>query len=259
MSRALYTASTGMLAQERRIDVIANNLANISTDGFKASQPRFDDLMYQTLRAPGTGGSDGRPTSSGTQVGLGVKNSSISRDFTQGTLRSTGRSTDLVVRGQGFFMVRGEGNSVRLTRNGAFTVSARGELVNGQGWPVLPQIQVPRDTEVSVSADGTVEAVRPDGSTDPIGRIELAQVLNEELLEATGNGLFMLRDFDVNARVGAPGEGSLGSLEAGFLEGSNVKVVEEMIAMITGQRAYEANSRVIQTADRMMEEANSLR
>ncbi|MEL7368469.1 MAG: flagellar basal-body rod protein FlgG [Myxococcota bacterium] len=260
MSRALFTAATGMLAQERKIDVIANNLANVNTDGFKGSRAEFQDLMYQTLRAAGAGGSALRSTATGTQVGLGVKDGAIVRDFSQGAFKNTGKSTDVAISGSGFFVVRLDDGSYRLTRNGAFRVSAQGELVTKDGHPLWPIVQVPLERAgLAIGADGSVEAILPQGERRLLGALQVAEVRNVDALEATGDNLFSIADFDLNVTLTQPGQNGTGRLEAGFLEGSNVKVVEEMIAMITGQRAYEANSRVIQTADRMMEETNRLR
>ena len=260
MSRALFTAATGMLAQERKIDVIANNLANVNTDGFKASRPEFQDLMYQTLRPAGIGGTVSRRTPTSTQVGLGVKDGAIVRNFTQGDFKSTGQTTDLAIRGRGFFVVRMEDGDFRLTRNGAFKISDDGLLVTKDGHPLSPRIQVPANySQLLVNADGSIEALMDDNTRQVIGSLQLARVLNPDLLEGAGDNLYRLANFDANVRIGAPGDGSFGQIEMGYLEGSNVQVVEEMIAMITGQRAYEANSRVIQTADRMMEETNRLR
>ncbi|MEM7678510.1 MAG: flagellar basal-body rod protein FlgG, partial [Myxococcota bacterium] len=258
--RALFTAATGMLAQERKIDVIANNLANVNTDGFKGSRAEFQDLMYQTLRSAGAGGSAVRATATGTQVGLGVKDGAIVRDFSQGALKNTGKPTDLAISGSGFFVVRLDDGEFRLTRNGAFRMSSEGEMVTKEGYPLWPIVQVPLEQRgLAISPDGRIEVAMSDGQRRQIGQLQLAEVLNIDALEATGDNLFSVSDFDRNVRLTQPGEAGTGRLEAGFLEGSNVKVVEEMIAMITGQRAYEANSRVIQTADRMMEETNRLR
>ena len=260
MTRALYTAATGMLAQERKIDIIANNLANVNTDGFKASRPEFQDLMYQTLRAAGAGGTENRPTPTSTQVGLGVKDGAVIRNFTQGDFKSTGQTTDVAIRGDGFFIVQIDNGEFRLTRNGAFRLTEEGELVTKDGHPLSPRIQVPADhAGILIQRDGTVEIMRADRTTENVGSIQLGYVVNVDALEAAGDNLYQLADFESHVRMGAPGEGRLGELEAGYLEGSNVQVVEEMVAMITGQRAYEANSRVIQTADRMMEETNRLR
>ncbi len=260
MSRALFTAATGMLAQERKIDVIANNLANVNTDGFKASRPEFQDLMYQTLRPAGGGGTASRNTATGTQVGLGVKDGAIVRNFMQGDFKATGQPTDVAIRGQGFFIVRMDDGEFRLTRNGAFTVSSDGLLRTKDGHPLSPRVQLPANhSQLLINPDGTVEALMADDTRQTVGSLQLAQVLNPDLLEGTGDNLYRLADFESNVRVGTPGEGVFGDLQGGYLEGSNVQVVEEMIAMITGQRAYEANSRVIQTADRMMEETNRLR
>ena len=260
MSRALFTAATGMLAQERKIDVIANNLANVNTDGFKASRPEFEDLMYQTLRPAGAGGSEIRRTATSTQIGLGVKDGAIIRSFEQGDFKGTGQSTDVAIRGEGFFLVQMDDGEVRLTRNGAFNISSEGELVTRNGHSLSPRVQLPAEYEqMIIQADGTVEVKLPDQSMQRVGRIQLGRVINPDALEAKGDNLYSIAEFNDNVRIGEPGEGVFGELEAGFLEASNVAVVEEMIAMITGQRAYEANSRVIQTADRMMEEANQLR
>ena len=260
MSRALYTAATGMLAQERKIDVIAHNLANVNTDGFKNSRPEFEDLMYQTLRPAGAGGSTIRTTSTGTQVGLGVKDGAIVRDFGQGNLKRTNRTTDLAISGRGFFVIEVDDGSLRLTRSGGFEISQDGELVTKSGHRVYPRIQIPDEhDQLLVNQDGSITVQMGDGSLRTVGPIQIAYVTNENLLQGEGGNLFQVADFDTNVRIGNPGEGSLGRIESSYLESSNVEVVEEMIAMITGQRAYEANSKVIQTADRMMEEANRLR
>lgn len=260
MSRALYIATTGMRAQERKIETTANNLANMNTNGFKRVDARFSDLMYQTLQSAGVQTSLDSETPAPMQVGLGTKLAATVRDFSTGSARHTGDPYDMMIEGQGFFGVRRNGELV-YTRNGALRTDANGLLVTTDGFPIEPEIRVPNGaTGIEVGADGTVTALEASGERREIGQIRLYAISSNDGLEAMGKNLYRVTSDRVgDIRDGRPGEGGLGTIQQQFLESSNVEVVEEMVAMISGQRAYEANSRVIQTTDRMLEEANRLR
>lgn len=261
MSRALHTAATGMHAQQLKIDVIANNLANVNTHGFKRVRAEFQDLLYQTLRIAGTRSSTETVTPTGLEVGLGARPAATVRNFETGDLQNTQNPMDIAIEGPGFFQVRTPGGEIALTRAGAFKVDERGELVTADGYPLDPPIVVPEDSSaLTVGSDGLVTSHPADRSAPiEIGRIQLARVLNTGTLEGMGRNLYRVSGEQRFVQIGPPGQDGAGTLAQGFLEGSNVRVVEEMIAMIVGQRAYEANARVIQTADRMMEETNRLR
>ena len=261
MSRALYTAATGMLAQQLKIDVVANNLANVNTEGFKRSRAEFQDLMYQTLRTAGGRTSSETAVPVGLQVGLGARPAATVRSFEQGAIKSTENPLDIAIEGPGLFQVTLPSGEVAFTRSGSFKIDSQGQLVTADGYLLEPRIVVPQDvTELQVQADGTVSArVAGRGETVELGSLQLANVLNHGALEGLGRNLYRYAGSFSEVHVGTPGRDGLGTLRQGTLEESNVKVVEEMIAMIVGQRAYEANSKVIQTADRMLEETNRLR
>lgn len=260
MSRALFTAATGMIAQERKIDVVANNLANANTTGFQQGRAEFKDLMYQTLRHAGPQGAGDRIVPTNVQVGLGAQLQSVTRNFEQGNAQVTDDPLDMMISGDGFFMVRDDNDVVRLTRNGAFKLDDDGRLVNSEGYQVEPGITFPSGTsDVEVGSDGRVYAYVGDDNRMEVGQLEIAMVVNRDSLETMGGNLYRVRDFDTNVSVGVAREEGRGSITGRALEASNVEVVDEMIAMISGQRAYEANSKVIQTADSMMEQANNLR
>lgn len=264
MTRALYSAATGMHAQQLKMDVIANNLANVNTDGYKQSRAEFQDLIYQNMKLAGAAASQASATPVGLQIGLGVRPAATVRNFSQGILKETNNPLNVAINGDGFLQVRrANTDEILYTRDGSLKVDDRGRLTNSQGDLIEPPITLPRDTNsdfLNIAPDGTVTARSTDDQRDiELGRLRMVRLLNQGSLEALGNNLYRNTGDPRAVQEGFPVEDGLGSIQQGYLEGSNVKVVEEMIAMITGQRAYEANSKVIQAADRMLEEANRLR
>lgn len=261
MIRALSTAATGMEAQQTKLDVTSNNIANVSTAGFKKSRAEFADLVYQTMRAPGTATAGDNRAPTGVQVGLGVRTQATQRMHSMGELRQTGNPLDVAIEGRGFFQVQTPNGGTSYTRSGALKLDAEGQIVTGEGYPLVGGISVPPDAQsISIGADGTVSATVP-GQTAPVelGAIEIATFPNPAGLEAQGLNLFNETQASGAAVAGRPGEGGSGRLSQGTLELSNVKVVEEMIDIISGQRAYEINSRVIRAADEMLQQTANLR
>jgi flagellar basal-body rod protein FlgG len=262
MIRALYTSATGMTAQQLNMDVIANNLANVNTTGFKRSRADFQDLMYQNSRAAGTSATQGAQVPIGIQVGLGTRAASIERIQSQGDIRTTGNPLDLDVEGDGFFQVQLSDGTTGYTRDGGFALDSQGRLVSSDGNAVVPEITVPPEAvgRVSISQDGTVFATLP-GAAAPqqLGQIQLARFINPTGLESEGRNVFRQTAASGNPVTGTAGLEGFGTINPGSLEMSNVKVVEEMVDMITAQRAYEINSKSIQAADEMLQIANNLR
>lgn len=261
MIRSLYTAATGMEAQQTRMDTIANNLANASTTGFKKSSAEFEDLLYETLSSPRDATPQGGTAPMALQVGLGVKTGSITRSFSQGDLVDTGNPLDLAIGGPGLFRVLRPAGDLAYTRAGNFSVDAEGRLVTSSGLLVEPGVTVPKEaTSVQVSSDGIVSAKLP-GQMQPseLGRIELASFVNPAGLESLGGNLYQETMASGAPILSRPGEQGTGTLLQGHLESSNVKAVEEMVAMISTQRSYELNSKVIQTADQMLQKLTNLR
>ncbi len=258
--RALFTAATGMDAQQLRIDTIANNLANVSTTGFKKNRAEFQDLFYETLMAPGAQSADGTTLPTGAQVGHGVKLGGINRIFTQGTRTNTGRDFDLSIDGDGFFQIAEAGGEVLYTRDGSFHLDADGNLVNDQGNQLEPNIQVPIDAiQVTVLQDGTVSAlVAGQSSPQNLGQLEIARFQNPSGLRSVGGNLFVTSDSTGDAETGTPGDTGFGTIAQGFLESSNVNMAEELVKMILAQRAFEVNSRVIQAGDEMLQTAANI-
>ena len=258
MMRALKTAATGMEAQQRKIDTTANNIANANTTGFKGSRAEFQELMYQQLRAP-QGQQGGQPV--GVEVGLGVKTAATSRDFAQGTLTQTENPLDLAIEGRGFFRVLTPQGQEVYTRTGTFKLDAQGQLVTTDGLPLVPNITIPLDaTQVSIQRDGRVSVLMPNAELPvEVGQIDLVGFSNPAGLTALGRGLFVQTASSGQPQIALPGQQGLGELGQGFLEGSNVQIVEEMIAMIVAQRSYEINSKVIRTADEMLRAVTTLR
>jgi flagellar basal-body rod protein FlgG len=254
MIRALYTAATGMEAQQLNIDVIANNLANVGTSGFKKSRADFQDLLYQTLREPGGPATGTTQVSTGVQVGLGVKPAAVSRIHLQGDFTQTTNPLDLAVGGEGMFQVTLPDGSTAYTRAGAFKLDSTGSMVTSEGDALTPQITVPQGAEsISIGNDGTVSVKLPgQSSASQVGQIQTARFANPAGLRAEGRNLFLETETSGTPQLGTPGQDGLGELNQGFLESSNVSVVEELVAMITGQRAYEINSRAIAAADEML-------
>jgi len=258
MMRSLSTAATGMKAQQLNVDTIANNLANVNTPGFKRTRVRFQDLLYQDLRPAGDPSRLGPPSE--LAIGHGAKLSATERHFTQGTTEQTDNPLNLVIEGNGFFQIRRPDGQIAYTRDGSFFVSAEGALVNTDGLYLEPQIFLPEDIQkLSFSPDGVLSATFTDSNVpEEIGQVELARFLNPEGLESLGRNLYLPTEASGLPLIGTPGTDGLGTVLSGFLEGSNVEVVEEMVALITAQRAYEINSRSIQTADEMLSAATQL-
>ena len=258
--RALWTAATGMHAQQLTLDVISNNLANVQTAGFKRSRVDFQDLVYEILQAPGASSAQGQEVPSGFQVGHGSRAVATQRLFVKGDLQQTGNLLDLAIEGDGFFQIQLPSGDTGYTRSGAFKKNSQGQLVTSDGFTVQPQITIPPNAiSVSVGVDGTVSVVQA-GQSQPqtVGTIELVRFINPAGLQSQGRNLFLPTQASGDATPGTPGSDGLGTLLQGFVEGSNVNVVEEMVGMIVTQRAYEINSRAIRTADEMMQTANNL-
>ena len=260
--RSLDIAGTGLLAQQTNVEVISNNIANMTTTGFKRRRAEFQDLIYQNLRRVGSNSSDnGTVVPSGAQVGLGVKTAAIYRINEQGNLQQTSNSLDVAIRGKGFFQVTLPSGETAYTRDGTFSLSPDGQIVTADGFAVAPGITIPPNArDVSISAGGEVQ-VKIDGTTAPqtVGTLQLASFANEAGLEAQGDNLFLATSASGNAVNGVPGSPGFGGVMQGFVETSNVNVVSEITNLITAQRAYEMNSRVITTSDQMLSTLTNLR
>ena len=258
--RALWTAATGMQAQQLTLDVISNNLANVQTAGFKRSRVDFQDLVYEILQAPGAASAQGQEVPTGFQVGHGSRAVATQRLFVKGDLQQTGNTFDLAIEGDGFFQITQQNGDLAYSRAGTFKKDSTGRLVTSDGFALQPQITIPQNaTAVTVGVDGIVSASIA-GQTAPqqLGTIQLARFANPGGLESLGRNLFVPTQSSGSATPGTPGADGIGTLLQGFVEGSNVNVVEEMVGLIVSQRAYEINSRAIRTADEMMQTANNL-
>jgi len=257
MMRALMISATGMAAQQLAMDTISNNLANVNTTGFKASQAKFSDVFYQQVaEADAAGGA-----APSLPVGLGVQNSQIQKIFTAGQFENTGNAMDFAIQGEGFFQVTRPDGTVAYTRDGALKINGEGVLVTSLGDVLAPEIQIPRDaTEVSIGSNGVVTVAR-QGQNAPqaVGQLELAKFVNPGGLENLGQNLFQATPASGEALVNTPGQEGMGTLVQGVLERSNVNLVQEMVNMIFTQRAYEVNTKAIQSTDEMMKMANNLR
>jgi flagellar basal-body rod protein FlgG len=259
--RSLSIASTGMLAQQTNVDVISNNIANMSTTAFKRQRAEFQDLLYQSVsRAGAASGSDSKlPT--GIQIGAGVKTGGVYRIAEQGALSQTDNPYDMAIQGKGYFQITMPGGGTGYTRDGSFQLSDQGELVTVDGYPVQPGITVPQGAvAVTVSKTGEVQ-ITLAGTPEPqsIGQLQLATFVNEAGLEALGGNNFLETAASGQATIATPGEPGFGTLTQGFIEQSNVNPVSEITALITAQRAYEMNSRVVKTADEMLSTTSQLR
>jgi len=259
--RTLSTAATGMLAQQTNVDVISNNIANMNTTGYKRQRAEFQDLLYQNVSRPGgaTGPDSKAPT--GIQIGLGVKTGGVYRIHEQGTLTQTDNRYDMGIQGKGYFQVTLPSGETAYTRDGSFQLSDQGELVTTDGYQVQPGITIPQDAvDVSISKTGEVQ-VKTAGNAQlqTVGQLQLATFVNEAGLEAQGGNLYLETDSSGQATVASPGDPGLGTLQQGFVEASNVNPVAEITALISAQRAYEMNSRVVKTADDMMSTTSQLR
>jgi len=255
MMRSLWTSKTGMEAQQTQLDHISHNLANSATNGYKKSHAVFEDLMYQNLRQAGANSSEQTTLPTGLQVGLGTRAVATARVFSQGNLQQTSSTFDLAIRGNGFFEVQMPDGSAGYTRDGSFQVNAQGQLVTNNGYLLQPAITVPTNAQtVTIGLDGTVTATLPNQTTpQTLGQIQLTNFINPPGLEPKGQNLFAETAASGTPQTGAPGQNSLGQLQQGFVETSNVNVVEELIGMIQTQRAYELNSKAIQTSDQMLQ------
>ena len=254
MISALYVAKTGLAAQDTNLTTISNNLANVSTTGFKRDRAEFQDLLYQIRRQPGAQSTQDSELPSGLQLGTGVRIVGTQKTFTQGTLQTTEQPLDMAINGHGFFQVQMPDGTVNYTRDGTFHLNADGQIVTANGFPVEPAITVPADTQTfTVGQDGTVSVTQAGSSTvTTTGPIQTAQLVNPGGLQAMGNNLFAETTSSGAPQVGTPGNNGLGTIQQNTLETSNVSTVEEMVNMITTQRAYEMNSKVISTADQML-------
>jgi flagellar basal-body rod protein FlgG len=262
MIRSLYTAATGMTAQQLNMDVIAHNLSNVNTIGFKRSRADFQDLLYQNTRAAGTSAAQGAQVPTGIQIGLGTRAAAVERIISQGDFRQTGNNLDVVIEGAGFFQVQMADGQIGYTRDGTFKLDSQGRLVTSDGYALLPEITIPPEGvgHVTIAQDGTIFANLPgDSAPQQLGQIQLARFANPTGLEGVGRNLYRPTAASGNPITGTPGLEGFGAIGSGFLEMSNVKVVEEMVDMITAQRAYEINSKSIQAADEMLQVANNLR
>ncbi len=260
MIRALWTAASGMQAQQLNMDVIANNLANVNTAGFKKSRADFQDLMYQNLKATGAP-STATTQTVGIQVGLGTKAAAVTKLFTAGNFSQTGNELDIAVEGDGFFQIQLPDGTTGYSRAGAFKKDNQGRIVNSDGYPLVPSITIPNNaTKVNIGNDGTVSVLQA-GTTaaTTVGNIQLAMFSNPSGLSSMGHNLYQPTDSSGAATNGTPGQNGVGTTAQGILEMSNVSVMEEMVNMIVSQRAYETNSKAIQASDEMLQKANELK
>ncbi len=263
MIKSLYTAATGMKAQQFYVDTISNNLANVNTAGFKKSSPSFQDLLYVTLKAPGIDNVAGVANPVGIQLGSGVKLGGTTLNFQPGVLEATGRKLDVAITGDGFFQVLLPNGVKGYTRDGSFQIDADGRLVTTAGYIVQPEVTFPQDVvEIGIGPDGQVKvttATTPDQATQ-LAQLQTARFVNPAGLSATGNNIFVPSDASGQAILGNPGDSStgLGQLLQNHIERSNVEVVSELVNLIVAQRAYEVNSRAIKASDEMLTQASSI-
>jgi len=260
--KALSTAATGMLAQQLNIDVISNNIANMNTTGFKRQRAEFQDLLYQNIERVGANSSDaGTVVPSGIQIGVGVRTAGVYRISDQGALQNTGNQFDIAINGKGYFRIQLPDGQDAYTRAGSFQIDPQGQMVTPQGYPVQPAITIPQGSiDVSINEQGEV-SYKQDGTAAPqvAGTLDLSIFANEIGLEAIGNNMFLESQASGAPNTSTPGQIGFGTVFQGFLENSNVNAVGEITSMISAQRAYELNSKVIQTADEMLQAANNLR
>lgn len=261
MMRSLYTAATGMQAQQLNMDVIANNLANVNTVGFKKSRADFQDLLYQEMRPAGATVAQGATSPTGLEVGLGVKPGATETMFDQGTLQNTGNNLDVAIEGDGFYKVLLPDGTNGYTRDGAFKRDVQGKLVNSDGYAIQPEVTIPADaTSIAIGKDGTVSITRGSSNVpENIGKISLTRFSNPAGLQHLGGNNYQETAASGSPTEGTPAQAGFGTLAQGTLEMSNVQIVQEMVNMITAQRAYEVNSKAIQTSDEMLQTANQLR
>ena len=260
MIRSLWIAKTGLDAQQTQLDVISNNLANVGTAGFKRSRAVFEDLLYQTLRQPGAQSSQQTQLPTGLTVGTGVKPVATEKVFTQGNLQQTGNNLDVAVNGAGFFQVQLPDGTTAYTRDGSFHLDAQGQLVTSSGYPLQPAITIPANAlTITIARDGTV-SVTQSGQATPtqVGTLQMANFINAGGLQSQGENLYVETAASGTPTTNTPGTNGLGTLSQGYVETSNVNVVEELVNMIQTQRAYEINSKAVQTSDQMLQRLSQL-
>ena len=260
MINSLWISKTGMETQQMQLDIISNNLANVSTTGFKRANAVFEDLMYQNLRQVGSSTSEQSQLPTGLQIGLGVRAVATSRSFAQGNLQQSSNNLDVAIQGNGFFQVTMPDGTINYTRDGSFQVDSQGRLVTQSGLPIANGITVPANAQsVAIASNGTVTAMIPGNvSPQPIGTIALASFVNAAGLDPRGQNLYAESAASGQPNTGTPGANGLGSVMQGYLETSNVNVVQELVTMIQTQRAYEMNSKAIQTSDQMLQKLGQL-
>ena len=260
MIRSLWISKTGLDAQQMAIDVVANNLANVSTNGFKRSRAVFEDLLYQTLRQPGAKSSTQTDIPSGLQLGTGVRPIATERVFTQGNLVQTGNGLDMAINGNGFFQIQLPDGTTGYSRDGSFQLNSQGQIVTASGFIVSPGVTIPTGTQsVTISRDGIVSAL-VGGSAAPtqVGQLQLANFVNTGGLQSQGENIYLETVSSGSPNTGNPGSTGFGLLNQGFTETSNVNVAEELVNMIQAQRAFELNSRAIQASDQMLQRLGQL-
>ncbi len=261
MLRSLRTAALGMAAQQLNIDTIANNLANVNTTGFKKSNVEFQDLLYETIQSGASDGREGQEKPSEIQIGMGNKPVSTFRSFSQGAIEETGNPLDIAINGKGFFQILRPDGNYAYTRDGALQINSKGSLVTSTGLSLFPEIAIPEGVSgINISQDGVISVII-QGQPDPeeIGQLELATFMNPAGLRAIGGNLFEQTDASGEPSYGLPGEEGFGSVVQGYLEKSNVDVVQEMINLIVSQRAYEINSKAVKTSDEILAMTNNLK
>jgi flagellar basal-body rod protein FlgG len=260
MDPALRTAATGMMAQQLRTEVIANNLANVNTTGFKKSRAHFEDLLYQTVQSPAIVGTPDTNTMPAIQIGRGTRLAAVQRVHGQGAVEQTSRPLDLAVEGEGFFQVQMPNGQVAYTRDGSFGISDTGTLITAGGHVVVPGIKIPTDSaNIAISATGVVSIQQGNtAETQEIGRIELARFMNPSGLESIGENLYIETPASGQPITGFPQDEGMGRILQGHLEGSNVEIVQEMVEMIAAMRAYEINSKAIKNSEEMLQIANNM-
>ena len=260
MLRSLWISKTGLEAQQTQMDVISNNLANVSTNGFKKTRAVFEDLLYQNIRQPGAQSTQQTQLPTGLQIGTGVKPVATERIFTQGNLQQTNNNNDLAINGSGFFQITMTDGSLAYTRDGSFQVNSTGNLVNSSGFPLSPAITIPANAQsVTVASDGVISITLPKSTAvTQVGAIQLATFINPAGLQAQGGNLYVETAASGTPTTVTPGTSGSGVIQQGFVETSNVNVVEEMVNMIQTQRAYEINSKSITTSDQMLQKLTQM-
>ena len=261
MVRSLFTAATGMIAQQTQVDVTSHNIANVNTMGYKKNRAEFADLMYQVMSYAGTPTSTTTTHPTGIEVGLGVRPQAITKILSQGDFKEPGNNLDMVIAGNGFFQVQMPDGTTAYTRNGAWKLDSDGNIVNDDGLQLVPNITIPADaTQISIGIDGTVSVLQPGAAEmQQVGQIEIVNFINPAGLHSSGDNLFLETGASGAPIIGIAGQDGLGQIKQGFVEMSNVQLVEEMTELITGQRAYEANSKAITTSDAMLQTTNELK